>query len=142
MPVTVAQLSVLGTLSLQNGALAFVLHRSRRPDASGGTYSTSTAVLLSEVGKVIIACVAIKFFSSANSCKGYEAVPQGSESPQLEKGFEGEEAEEARAPRKSASRTLARMAVPALLYVCQNHLQLVAVSYLGEKSRSIDLAVP
>ncbi|PWN96986.1 hypothetical protein FA09DRAFT_299374 [Tilletiopsis washingtonensis] len=113
MPVTLSQLSVLGTLSLQNGALAFVLHRSRRPDASGGVYSTSTAVLLAEVGKVIIALVALKFFSSStNTVKGYQALPQAPPSPRAE------------------NRTLARMAVPALLYVCQNHLQLIAVSYL------------
>jgi UDP-sugar transporter A1/2/3 len=144
MPVTLSQLSVLGTLSLQNGALAFVLHRSRRPDASGGVYSTSTAVLLAEVGKVIIALVALKFFSSStNTVKGYQALPQAPPSPRAEKYFEhqSDSVAEVEAPTKSASRTLARMAVPALLYVCQNHLQLIAVSYLGEAIRPLDVAV-
>ena len=118
-------------LVFQNSALILSLRYSRI--LPGPKYSTSTAVLLSELIKCLLSLIAYGYCRSigpqieddmTDMLESYESQkPQIDKTPQAIIGLNERHI-------KSIRRDLTRMAVPAVLYTIQNNLQFIAVTNL------------
>ncbi|PWN52418.1 nucleotide-sugar transporter, partial [Violaceomyces palustris] len=123
-------------LTLQNSLLALVIHRSRMPSGGGGgLYLTGTAVLLSEVGKAIFSSLfGIRSFRLDSAGAGYDASCHPSYTLPTSFDFRRKSRSLSYAIKRFSAKVFTKRSIelllPAILYVAQNNLQLVAASLL------------
>lgn len=132
---------VLVVLTFQNAVQSIILTQSRKPNDEGQTYNASVAILLQEMVKVVLSVIVlfgIQHHRQISQIGSYQALDTSDDYMEIEKKKQddrpvGQFAHTAHLVQMEVfTLDLVKMMLPAALYVAQNHLQMVAASYIGE----------